>query len=61
MCAILDYEVCSLKRIRIMDITIDGIESNTWRYFTPSEMSKLEDKLQFSSKTAEASPPKKGI
>ena len=55
MCAFLDYEVYSLKRIRIMDITIDGIKSNTWRYFTPAEMTKLEDKLQFSSKTAEAS------
>lgn len=59
MCAFLDYEVYSLKRIRIMDITIDGIKSNTWRYFTTAEMTKLEDKLQFSSKTAEASLPKK--
>jgi hypothetical protein len=44
-----------------MDITIDGIKSNKWRYFTPVEMKKLEDKLRFSSKTAEASLPKKGI
>lgn len=59
MCSYLDYEVSSLKRIRIMDITIEGIDSNKWRYFTPFEKQKLEEKLQFSSKVAEASIPKK--
>jgi len=59
MCSYLDYDVSSLKRIRIMDITIDGIDSNKWRYFTPAEMQKLEEKLRNSSKTAEDSISKK--
>jgi len=59
MCAYLDYEVCSLKRVRIMDITIAGIDSNKWRYFTASEMKKMEEKLRFSVKTEEASLFKK--
>jgi 23S rRNA pseudouridine2604 synthase len=59
MCSYLDYDVSSLKRIRIMDITIDGIDSNKWRYFTPFEMQKLEEKLRNSSKTAEDSGTKK--
>jgi hypothetical protein len=42
-----------------MDITIDGIDSNKWRYFTPFEMQKLEEKLRNSSKTAEDSGTKK--
>lgn len=55
MCAYLNYEVRSLKRIRIMDITIEGIAPNKWRYFTPIELKNLEEKLRFSSKTEEAS------
>jgi 23S rRNA pseudouridine2604 synthase len=61
MCAFLNYEVCSLKRIRIMNISIKGIDSNKWRYFTPIEMKKMEENLRNSSKTAGISLPKKNI
>jgi 23S rRNA pseudouridine2604 synthase len=59
MCAYLNYEVYSLQRVRIMDISIAGIDANQWRYFTPLEMKKVAEKLRFSVKTEEASLPKR--
>jgi 23S rRNA pseudouridine2604 synthase len=55
MCEALGYNVEKLKRIRIMNVNIDGIRSGEWRYLTPSEMKLILDAVAGSSKTEEAS------
>jgi 23S rRNA pseudouridine2604 synthase len=54
MCEALGYRVTSLKRTRIMNITLSGLPAGKWRYFTPQEMSALNEMLSTSSKTADA-------
>lgn len=41
MCSSFGYNVVKLKRIKIMDITLDGIEVGKWRYLTKDELSKI--------------------
>lgn len=55
MCDALGYKVYKLKRIRIMNITLDGIQSGKWRYLTPSEMNTINKLVANSVKTEEAS------
>lgn len=55
MCAVFGYNVVSLKRIRIMNITIDNIPEGTWRYLSNEEMRILNDLIHNSIKTEEAS------
>ncbi len=55
MCEFLGYEVKTLKRTRIMNIHIDGIEVGKWRSFTKKEMDHLNMLISDSSKTEEAS------
>jgi 23S rRNA pseudouridine2604 synthase len=43
MCEYLDYHVRSLNRVRIMNISLDGIDYDTWRYLTEKEISELMD------------------
>ncbi|MEO7524288.1 MAG: 23S rRNA pseudouridine(2604) synthase RluF [Ferruginibacter sp.] len=54
MCETLGYRVTSLKRIRIMSITLSGLAPGKWRYFTLPEISSLNEMLKNSSKTADA-------
>ncbi len=54
MCETLGYNVTSLKRIRIMSITLSGLAPGKWRYFTPDEMKTINEMLANSSKTADA-------
>ncbi|MFT3912021.1 MAG: 23S rRNA pseudouridine(2604) synthase RluF [Ferruginibacter sp.] len=54
MCETLGYRVTSLKRIRIMNITLSGLAPGKWRYFTLPEISSLNEMLKHSSKTADA-------
>lgn len=54
MCETLGYKVTSLKRVRIMNITVNGIVPGKWRYFTVQEIAAINDMVQHSSKTAEA-------
>jgi len=54
MCEALGCRVTSLKRIRIMNISISGLQPGKWRYFTPQEMSTINDMLKNSSKTEDA-------
>ena len=54
MCETLGYRVTSLKRIRIMNITLSGLAPGKWRYFSPPEISSLNEMLKHSSKTADA-------
>lgn len=55
MCEHLDYEVKTLKRIRIMNVNLD-VKVGEWRYFTAKELKEINSLLKDSSKIAK---PKK--
>ncbi len=52
MCEALGFRVTSLKRIRIMNFTTKGIEPGKWRFFTPAEISAMNELVKHSSKVA---------
>lgn len=54
MCEALGYRVESLQRTRIMNITLSSLPPGKWRYFTPAEVSAINEMLKNSSKTADA-------
>mgnify|MGYP003562657902 CR=1 FL=1 len=62
MCEYLNYEVTSLKRIRIMNIQLD-IPAGTHRELTKEEFESLQKLLQGSTKTHQSNPsnPKKRL
>lgn len=45
MCEYFGYRVLTLKRVRIMNLNIDGIEEGKYREITPAERKKLEEML----------------
>ena len=51
MCEAFGYKVESLKRIRIMNIKLQGLELGKWRYFTNEEVSVINSMVANSSKT----------
>lgn len=51
MCEFLGYEVVALKRIRIMNITLDQ-QLGRYRELTTDELNELNQQLEFSEKTA---------
>ena len=53
MCEALGYNVESLKRTHIMNMTLSGLPPGKWRYFTPSEIDTINKMLENSSKTAD--------
>lgn len=55
MCDYLDYEVKKLERVRIMNITLEGIAPGKWRNLTPAELAYINQQVAASSKTEEAS------
>lgn len=55
MCQALGYKVKSLKRIKVMNISLDGLETGRWRHFTPEEVREMHLLLASSSGTEEAS------
>lgn len=57
MCEYLDYEVVALKRVRIINLSLD-IPVGTYRNITATEMKELNDLINESSKTEEASLPR---
>lgn len=57
MCEYLDYEVTALKRIRIINISLD-IPTGKYRLLTDIEISELNQLIEPSIKTEEASLPK---
>ena len=57
MCEYLGYEVTALKRIRIINISLD-IPVGRYRDLTESEIKELNQLIEPSSKTEEASLPK---
>lgn len=57
MCEYLDYEVTALKRIRIINISLD-VPVGRYRDLTDAEITELNQLIEPSSKTEEASLPR---
>ena len=57
MCEYLGYDVTALKRIRIINISLD-VPVGRYRELTPAEIKELNQLIEPSSKTEEASLPK---
>lgn len=55
MCEYLGYSVKKLKRVRIMNVTLDRIGIGKWRYLTVEEINTINKLVENSSKTKEAS------
>ena len=55
MCTALGYEVETLRRTRIMHLTLSNLPTGKWRYFTPDEIKLMEISLAQSIKTASSS------
>jgi len=55
MCEYLDYQVLKLKRVRIMNISLQNIKPGKYRSFTPQELQTIQKLVGKSSKTEEAS------
>jgi 23S rRNA pseudouridine2604 synthase len=55
MCEVLGYHVIKLKRVRIMNITLEGINSGQWRYLSALEIEQINAMVSSSVKTEEAS------
>ena len=55
MCEHLGYEVYRLKRLRIMNVTLDDLPLGEWRDLTPEELKEIKEMVQDSIKTEEAS------
>jgi 23S rRNA pseudouridine2604 synthase len=52
MCEYLDYRVTKLRRVRIMNITLD-VPLGKWRYLTAKEMKEINDMVSTSAKIHE--------
>ena len=46
MCEFLDYKVVSLKRVRILNVKLDGLEIGHWRNLTRDELATLKGNLE---------------
>jgi 23S rRNA pseudouridine2604 synthase len=55
MCEHLGYSVTSLRRDRIMNVSLEGIGVGKWRYLADSEIKEIEKAVAESVKTEEAS------
>ncbi|MCQ8878411.1 23S rRNA pseudouridine(2604) synthase RluF [Pseudoalteromonas shioyasakiensis] len=55
MCEYLGYEVVTLKRTRIMNVTLKGLKVGQWRHLTQQEMALINDSIADSGKTEERS------
>ncbi len=55
MCQYLGYEVKTLKRIRIMNVSLGNLAVGKYRHFTKNELQKIQLLIANSSKTEEAS------
>ena len=51
MCEYLNYEVISLKRVRIMNLTMGNLPNGQWRHLTPEEIQGLQESLIDSDNT----------
>jgi 23S rRNA pseudouridine2604 synthase len=55
MCEYLGYTVTRLKRVRIMNVTLQGLPVGKWRELTEAEMEEINRLLATSTKTEEGS------
>ncbi|UTV28417.1 23S rRNA pseudouridine(2604) synthase RluF [Photobacterium atrarenae] len=55
MCEALGYDVFKLRRVRIMNISIDGLPNGKWRYLSEDEVAEIHRLIADSSGTEEAS------
>ncbi len=55
MCNALGYHVTRLMRVRIMNVTIEGIRPGKWRYLSNKEVEEIKSLTEHSIKTEEAS------
>ena len=55
MCDYLGYKVYRLKRLRIMNVTLDGISPGKWRDLTENELTEIKKLVSNSIKTEEGS------
>ncbi|MBB1342274.1 23S rRNA pseudouridine(2604) synthase RluF [Pseudoalteromonas sp. SG43-7] len=55
MCEYLGYEVVTLKRVRIMNVTLKGLNVGQWRHLTEQEMAEINNSIADSGKTEELS------
>jgi 23S rRNA pseudouridine2604 synthase len=61
MCEALGYNVRSLKRIRIMNMTLKDLAPGKWRYFTKEETTTINEMVANSSKTAKGNNDNDGM
>lgn len=61
MCTYLGYSVTRLKRVRIMNVTLDNLPVGKWRDLTPGEMRTINAMVATSAKTAETSIGNDGL
>ena len=59
MCEHFGFRVRKLKRMRIMNLTLDNIKAGEWRHLTQNEMRELNGMLAHSHKTAPGYKPEK--
>ncbi len=55
MCTYLGYNVNRLKRVRIMNVTLEGLPVGKWRNLTAAEMKVINEMVAQSTKTEEGS------
>ncbi|WP_405597862.1 MULTISPECIES: 23S rRNA pseudouridine(2604) synthase RluF [unclassified Pseudoalteromonas] len=55
MCKYLGYEVVTLKRTRIMNVTLKDLKVGQWRHLSDIEMAQINDSIADSGKTQEHS------
>ncbi|RJX74251.1 23S rRNA pseudouridine(2604) synthase RluF [Vibrio sinensis] len=55
MCEALGYEVFKLRRVRIMNISLDGIPNGRWRYLSDEEITTILSMCETSTNSENAS------
>jgi 23S rRNA pseudouridine2604 synthase len=55
MCEYLGYNVTKLKRVRIMNVTLENLPAGKWRNLTPDELADINAAVESSVKTEEGS------
>ena len=55
MCEYLGYSVTKLRRVRIMNVTLEDLPVGKWRNLTAEELKQINDSVQTSTKTEEGS------
>ena len=55
MCEYLGFEVIKLKRVRIMNVSLNDLAVGQWRFLSDSEMAQINASIADSSKTQERS------